>query len=328
MTVRHGELEGNTGTHVIRVWRHRDGAVPDTRTIPAEKSWSKRCPYIPIYIQLKESTRTVRARLNALGRMHPRAAKRYQAPSDPADVIDAMDEAEMILNMVTGDEEDADEMEIGPAYVQKMIDYASQRAIIIGHEVPEVKPYDFFETLSEERITEVISKCTERQREELREIARSAPNGILPIAGAGGTGKTTVTIRLLRAALLQGKTALVTSSTNTAIDDIARCAAADMDNEEFLYVRVHLESLEHVAILSYDKRKGRKDGYESGKKAKRASKFCWEMSVAYRVLQVAGVIETQNARLLDLREKSQRLCDILNKPKSEWDEEDFRMLPG
>jgi hypothetical protein len=47
-----------------------------------------------------------------------------------------------------------------------------------------------------------------------------------------------------------------------------------MDNEEFLYVRVHLESLEHAAILSYDKRKGRKDGYESGKKAKRASKFC------------------------------------------------------
>jgi hypothetical protein len=61
----------------------------------------------------------VRARLKALGRMHPRAAKRYQAPSDPADVIDAMDEAEMILNMVTGDEEEADEMEIGPSYVQE-----------------------------------------------------------------------------------------------------------------------------------------------------------------------------------------------------------------
>jgi hypothetical protein len=105
MIVRHGELEGNTGTHVIRVWRHRDGTVPDTRVISAEKSWSKRCPYIPIYIQLKESTRTVRARLKALGRMHPRAAKRYQAPSDLAGVIDAMDEA--------------DEMEIGPAYVQE-----------------------------------------------------------------------------------------------------------------------------------------------------------------------------------------------------------------
>jgi archaellum biogenesis ATPase FlaH len=136
-----------------------------------------------------------------------------------------------------------------------MIDYTSQRAIIIGHEVPEVKPYDFFETRSEEQITEVLSKCTERQREELREIARSAPNGTLPIAGAGGTGNTTVTIRLLRAALLQGETALVTSSTNTAVNNIARRAAADMDNEEFLYVRVHPESLEHGAILSYDKRK-------------------------------------------------------------------------
>jgi hypothetical protein len=47
--------------------------------------------------------------------MHLRAAKRYQAPSGLADVIDAMDEAEMILNMFTGDEEEADEMEIGPA---------------------------------------------------------------------------------------------------------------------------------------------------------------------------------------------------------------------
>jgi hypothetical protein len=62
----------------------------------------------------------------------------------------------------------------------------------------------------------------------------------------------------------------VTSSTNTVVNNIARRAAADIDNEEFLYVRVHLESLEHAAILSYDKRKGRKDGYESGKKAKRA----------------------------------------------------------
>jgi hypothetical protein len=51
------------------------------------------------------------------------------------------------------------------------------------------------------------------------------------------------------------------------------------------------------------------------------------MSVAYRVLQVAGVIETQNARLLDLREKSQWLCDILNKRKSEWDEEDVQNAP-
>jgi hypothetical protein len=120
-------------------------------------------------------------------------------------------------------------------------------------------------------------------------------------------------MHLLRAALLQGKTALVASSTNTAVNNIAKRAAADMDNEEFLYVRVHPESLEHGAILPYDKRKGRKDGYGSGKKAKRASKFCWEMPVAYRVLQVAGVIETQNTRLLDLRGKSQWLCDILNK---------------
>jgi hypothetical protein len=219
MIVRPDELEVNTGTHVIRVWRHRDGAISDTRAIPAEKSWAKRCPYVPIYIQLKESTRTVRARLNALGLMHPRAAKRNQTPSDPAGACDAGDEAETILNMVAGEE--ADEMEIGPAYVRKLIDYTRQRAIIVGHEVSEVKPYDFFETLSEEQNTEVLSKCTERQREALREIARSAPNGILPIVGAGGTGKTTFTIRLLRAAFLQGKTALVTSSTKAAVNNIA-----------------------------------------------------------------------------------------------------------
>jgi hypothetical protein len=272
----------------------------------------------------------VRTRLNALARIHPRAAKRNQTPlnqtpSDPADACDAGDEAEMILNMVTGEE--ADEMEIGPVYAQKLIHYTRQRAIIIGHEVPEVKLYDFFETLTDEQITEVLSKCTERQREELREIARSAPNGILPIVGAGGTGKTTVTIRLLRDALLQGKTTLVTSSINTAVNNIARRTAAETDNEEFLYVRLHPESLEHGAILSYDKRKGRKENYGSGKKAKRTSKFCWEMSVPNRVLQVAGVIETQNARLLDMREKPQWLCNILNKPKSEWDEEDIQNAP-
>jgi hypothetical protein len=70
--------------------------------------------------------------------------------------------------------------------------------------------------------------------------------------------------------------------TNAAVNNIARRAEAKNEDEEFLYVRIHPESLEHTAIMSYDEKNPNK-GYSSLKKAKRPSKFCWEMSVASRV---------------------------------------------
>jgi signal recognition particle GTPase len=86
---------------------------------------------------------------------------------------------------------------------------------------------NFFEDLTDAQMDDILSRCTELQKKELREIAKKVPCGILPIVGAAGTGKTTVTIRLLRAALLRGKTALVCSSTNAAVNNIARRAAAE-----------------------------------------------------------------------------------------------------
>jgi len=43
------------------------------------------------------------------------------------------------------------------------------------------------------------------------------------------------------------------------------------------------------------------------------------MSVAYRVLQVAGLIETKNERLLKLRGELKWFVELINKPRSEWD---------
>jgi hypothetical protein len=68
--------------------------------------------------------------------------------------VDAGEEAEMILNM---DDEEADEMELGPAYVQKLIDYTNQRGIIVGHEVPEPWNYKFSDGLSDKQVELVLS---------------------------------------------------------------------------------------------------------------------------------------------------------------------------
>jgi hypothetical protein len=142
--------------------------------------------------------------------------------------------------------------------------------------------------------------------------------GILPILGAAGTGKTTVMLRLLKAALIGSKkTVLVCSSTNAAVKNICRSTEAQNSNEDYLYVRLHPEQLEQESIRRYDPSKSLAHGASSGKKSKQREKYHEEGSLARRVLQVARVYDTNCLKLLQLREKHWEIAYILRKSWAE-----------
>jgi hypothetical protein len=63
----------HSGTYLVKVFRRYDGSIPDPRPITSRPAWFKYNAFMNIFIRLKESTKTVKARLNALNSMHPDA---------------------------------------------------------------------------------------------------------------------------------------------------------------------------------------------------------------------------------------------------------------
>jgi type II secretory pathway predicted ATPase ExeA len=163
--------------------------------------------------------------------------------------------------------------------------------VLLGRDIEKMSKYDFFEGLTDPQIDELLASCTKMRRNQLKAIARDVHLGIHPILGAAGTGKTTVVLRLLKAALISSKkkTVLVCSNTNAAVNNICRSAEAQNSNEDYLYVRLHHEQLEQETIGRYDPSKSLAHRASSGKKSKQREKYHEEGSLARRVLQVARV---------------------------------------
>jgi len=167
--------------------------------------------------------------------------------------------------------------------------------------------------------------------ESLEAVAESSVPNIQSnldlLQGAAGTGKTTVVLRLLAAALTSSikKKVLVCSSTNAAVNNICRHAEAENANEDFLYVRLHPEELERetlrrhnpsqaVVHSGFEPANSVRGGTSSGKKSKQREKYHDDGSLARRVLQVAGAYDTNCMKLIELRQKHWELGYILRKP--------------
>jgi hypothetical protein len=70
----------------------------------------------------------------------------------------------------------------------------------------------------------------------------------------------------------------------------------------------------------------RTDYTTASSKPKRASKYLFCVSVAKAVLQIAGLIETKNEKLIKLRENHGRPVEILHTPREERDPDDVADL--
>ncbi|KAL2073970.1 hypothetical protein VTL71DRAFT_7748 [Oculimacula yallundae] len=148
-----------------------------------------------------------------------------------------------------------------------------------------------------ESIPSAISGCTDLQKIELPAVAGRVCNGILAILGAGGTGKTTVVIRLLLAALMRRQK--------------HRCST----------------KVGNICIPTQQNANDNDDLHGSRKaKAKRSAKYHFRDSIARRVLQVAGVIPTRNKKLLDIKLRFNTLQSIVAKPRKSLTDDERLMM--
>lgn len=204
-------------------------------------------------------------------RIHP-ASRRIKLPDDEtaADLLEI--ETLDIGGNDYGNDEDGYDSDDDDS---SLIDYTNQRAVIIGRELASRWEHNFLGDLSEKDIDDILKPCTPVQQRTPRYVATRAQNGILPILGCAGAGKTKVSLRFIQSAYMQKHPVLVVSTTNAAVNNICRRAAQETDNE-YLHVRIYPPGLERAEILGFDRDVGRSSQSTSESMKKRVSTFCWE----------------------------------------------------
>lgn len=309
-------IPNHTGTHCLRTRRKAFGTIVDREYIPAATVWSPHIEYKGIYLKLAESKKTTKKQLQALGHLDPDAktslsGAKYSLAEDESLKDVTMRFSELSPNYDDDDNVDGDDARMGrlPPFVPKDIDVTRQRSIVLGRHIVNYTEDNLFGDLSQPEIDQILRSCTNQQRQDLNTLLRHSPCGITIVIGAAGTGKTTVTLRLIQLQLAQAKRGVVASSTNAAVNNICRRADAENLKESQLFVRLHPEHLEIATVMRYDAGVPHRDPA-----AARGEKYYFGGSLAKRILQLGGVIPTSNAKLLRLRDSFPILCAILSTP--------------
>ena len=192
----------------------------------------------------------MKARVNAFNKSEPR--KLQIQPLTREEHLRQFDEGELIIGPGFDDgEEYYDDDYSSEPFVKPQVDYTNQHSIIVGREVARLWQHDLLKGLSDEQIYRLLSTCTPLQRAEFRAVVRNIPCGILIIVGPAGTGKSTMTIRVLDVLLERGEVPLATSFTNAAANNICRRAEQQKYIQKYLHVRMHPEHLEYARFISW-----------------------------------------------------------------------------
>lgn len=206
---------------------------------------------MPIYLKLTECTETVRKRLNALNRMDP------ELPMEVSGIGSQMLGDETLKKMTIGPgghegRDGGDEGDSAAIYVAKLMDYANQRSILLGHDTEKIRHHDFFEHLTQEQIDQLLQSCTPKQREHLQDIARKVLVWHPVNPGCSWYRQDQYCAALAENYPNQSKTVLMCSSSNAAVNNICRRADAENATGAFLNGRRHPEDEEIAAVIRYD----------------------------------------------------------------------------
>jgi GTPase SAR1 family protein len=155
---------------------------------------------------------------------------------------------------------------------------------------------------------QVIRPCSQLQQSEILQIARSFYCGNLIITGAGGTGKTTVVLQLIEAAILKKERPIIGSANNKATNNIAERAQAERVDNNRLFVRFYADHLE-TAVMRRFKPSTPGQVPQSSSSKRQSDNFCWNLSLAKRILELCSIIPTSNEKILKLRETDSQVWD-------------------
>jgi hypothetical protein len=320
----------HSGTHLLKVWRRYDGAIPDPQRVSSYPVYRAVQAFQLIYLRLMESAKTVKARLNALNKMHPNE-KHPSLPYPPKSQWENGEDAAEILAIEAESVYAASEIDEGgekltSLYVPNAWDSSNLRSIFVGMNVERQSNVNLLEGLSGGQIATIFKDLTPAQKNGLEAVLKQAPCGIVAMHGCAGAGKTITLCTALNAMLARGKKVIVASPTNQAVNNIC-VRFGEMEKEErYIKIRVHPEQFEFAEVWRYNPQKPSPTGWTATRNKKRFEKFGWEHSLACNILKVAGCISTTNVKLLELRKEFKPLGDLLRTPFPERRDEDKKLL--
>lgn len=333
----------HTGTILARIERRLNGEEWDPRPIQSQPQWSQNQRFETIYITIKESEKTVKARINAVSKFTDPPQNVMKVEEDALEeVVEEMedynmedDDADAEASSYNGSELDI----VGPIeepsnepplpslghYTPLIACYDKCKSVLMGCNVTKLTYDDWLEGLTKEQICDVLFTLTDAQRNDVLVILRKVPLSVLCIQGAAGLGKTWVLMVLTKLMMVRGELVLMCSSSNAAVNNFAK-RFRPINNNAKLVVRLHPERFELGEVMCYDPQKHRPDSFSMTKEKKRMEKFDFQDSLAFHMLCVCGVIDTTNPKLLELRVTYTHLSTLLQKPRDERDIRDLKML--
>ncbi|EPE32156.1 P-loop containing nucleoside triphosphate hydrolase [Glarea lozoyensis ATCC 20868] len=159
-------------------------------------------------------------------------------------------------------------------------------------------------------------ELTPTQRRELDMIVTEVPNGILLITGGPGFGKTTAVVALVNLHLLSGKLLYGLASANSAVDNFHERTLKGTAGTKRLQ-RVYTESHEIRWLEDLDA--SNFHSLPTLKEFPSDPQAIYRGSLSQTVLQIAGVIPTEEDWLLELRGEHPDLVAFLQTPVAQRD---------
>jgi len=185
--------------------------------------------------------------------------------------------------------------------------------------------YNFVEGASKEQLESIFRTCTTDEIIYLDKFLPRVPQGLLMIRGAAGVGKTSFSTRVLHLQLIRKKIVLTMAATNQATNNICDRTITQLGAayDDSLVFRFWNDQLEQDIIRAANPKNP-----QATKKYSANIGYNFSRSLANGVLQLAGVIDTKNTKIIALRDGHKELSHVLKKSPKDRTEEDLKDLNG
>ena len=200
--------------------------------------------------------------------------------------------------------------------------FCDQRSLLSGQGIGSLKTYDFLDGLGASQRERCFKDLTRVQRDILQSYLANAPYGMVMIAGAHGSGKSSLGHRVIWTQLLRHMKVLVMTPIGSNV--LSSAEAMQQYGLDSNYLLVHISSKD---IDLYTSQTFTNNDIEDLKRRGELHRT----SLAHAVLQLSFVLPTEKQSILDRQATFADLGKCLQKPpelRNLKDEANFQRLIG